>query len=249
MSDLFKADPATTNTSDKDVNYLEVMTAKFKTAEGQLDPVALAKGKYEADNHITRVESELADLRKELAARLSFEKAVDLLNRTPTTPQAPTPPVTTPDANAQGSTQLDSTKLEEMIESRLNQRSQEQVQERNVALVRQELTNLYGANFQSKLSEVTNALNVSEDYIRDMARTAPQALIKLVSAAVPVTQHQQVVIPPRSSTTVAAGHNNQIQNESYWNAMKARDKNLYFSREQTMLRHNAAQRLGDAYKS
>lgn len=137
------------------------------------DPEALARGKWEADNHIARLQEELAALRNDKTVE---EKVAELLGRqnepnpNPNGNAAPNPP-----ANPQGpAKEID---LAEEVRKIIAAEDQNKAVKNNVETVAAKLIELYGDEAKANQIVKTRAqeLGVSVEFLQSVAAQSPKA--------------------------------------------------------------------------
>lgn len=237
---IFKPDtnPDTTDQGDKD--YLTELVGEGKKFA---DVAALAKGKAQSDAFITQLQSELKELREDLAKRTTVEQFVDqLASRQPASTQV-APQHEENDDNENPLTEADIRRLarEAYVEDQTRR-----TQEQNFAKAQALLAAEFGQNYVPALQARARELGVSEDFLNSIAAQSPEALIKLVSKSeTPVSNSHA---PPRTNL------NNQrpnedvgLKNQAYYDKMRQTDPKRYHSYEVTVERHRQAQRLGESF--
>ena len=232
--------------SDQENDVLAQVTQKFRTTEGALDVEALARGKIEADRHISKVEADNADLRKELASRLSVEEFMDQMN----SPLASNTPQ--PQADERSKTrevaQPSTPDLKTLVRQTLQEESNAQKARSNVDQVQSELVKNWGSDYVGKLKARATELSMSEGDLNSLAQRSPKAFLELVGIR-GTPENTNVYSPPRSSVTMARTTNANPRNFKYWNDLRKKDPTSYFSVEMTNRRHADAEEHGGDFTS
>lgn len=245
MTDVFSAPPSTVveSSSDKEGNAFERLVGdgkKFKDTE------ALAKGKEEADAHIARLESELAEIRQDFNDRaledyLRFKADREVAKAVPETPA-----VSGIDPNAQNNG-LDAESIRKLINETLTQEQTKAVRDANVRTVQNELVKVWGPAYVATLRDKATELGLGEDFLNDVAAKSPKAFLSLVGAS-PKEASRNVVTPPVTSGMQSMGvmHGNAagVRGKTYYDNLRKQDPAKYHSKEVTIQRHNDALRMG-----
>lgn len=177
MSDIFNPEAAPTQ------NALETLVGedkKFKTVDD------LAKGKLEADNHIQRLEGELAELRTKVTATSTLEEMLAKLQQTPKPEPTPEPkPEAHQPAKPAGITE---DALAEKVRELLEEKDRQSIVQRNVQEVTNRLVSVYGDEVKANefVRQRAAELQVPLDYLQDVAARSPKAFFELVKVAEPV---------------------------------------------------------------
>ncbi len=248
MTELFSPNNGQTPpTSGGEVDYVEYAKTKFKDEKGELDVVALAKGKYEADQAIAQRNQELAGLRSDLDTRLNMEQLLADLKAKASSLTGPEDG--TPNPSAQPETIVKPITDEELrakYQEFANQEKQKESLERNVAFVREELTKAFGSSFEAKVLAKASELGVNREFLTSMAATAPKAFLELVGAhGTPRSVDPNVGIAPRSSlqSTAPSG----TKNYAYYQKLMKDDPREYWSVRVQKELHAQALKQGDAF--
>lgn len=235
MSDIFNEEAP-----EAVVKFEDLVGAGKKYA----DPDAVAKKIVHADKHITNLETEMADLRAELQARTTLEAMMNKL-------QAPTATERLPDTNRQepgSDTNTPQVDLATEVQKLLKQEKDKDRREANVAKVRDELKTRFGADYNTKLQAIAEALDVTPKFLSDMGATSPAGFLKLVDS-VAKPDANAVGLP---SPVLDLGRNNlntNAKNKAYFDNIRKTDLNAYFSRRVQTEMHEQAMKLGPSFYS
>lgn len=219
------------NTDNDPFKQLVGEGKKFST------PEALAKGKLEADAYIEQLKSEQAQLRAELEKRPSKEELLDIVKAA---------------QNESGNTKpgLD----EEAVKSMINAQVQEMTAAEKREANSQKVISTMVEKFGDKAAEVTAAkareLNVSVDYLKNMAETSPALFLQTMG----VTASQQ----GRDTSNQNLGgsvNTEQLQQGSapkadswsYYENMRKENPSEYFSPKVQNEIFEKRKRLGEAF--
>lgn len=141
--------------------------------ERKFDKNAAATKITHADNHISKLEQELQDLRSKLELKQAQEEAK--LAMSTQTQSSPTPVVqNTTETSKDGGTELLS-----QVEQILQKREQEASMKSNLQVATEAARSVYGDAYQQKLEETGKALGLSKADIVELASSKPQAFKQL----------------------------------------------------------------------
>jgi len=230
------------NGSDKEPSLEDLVGEGKKYAT----PAAVAKAVIEKDNFIEQLKRETAALRDEMAARTtSADRTQEILDQLETLKR--NEPVTRNEPNpAIERTEVKGLSLED-VEKVIQQREARQRAERNVNTVKQKLEEIYGDKYGTALKELGDKNGLSPADLDDLAARSPQLVLNLVSQTKPtsiVTPPDSTVRPTDGFIPTADGH----KPRSWWNDLKAKDKNQYLSKEMQMRQYKDAMALGEAFE-
>lgn len=228
------------NVSEAD--YLSELVGEGKKFK---DEQALAKSVKFKDEHIAKLEREMANAREEISKRATLEEFLDKIesrSRTPNQEQ-----LGEGDGNQEGATSLTPEAIKALVkQATLEERTQATEQQNLMASV-QELQKAWGQNWQQKLVEKRNELGLSEEFMNSIAFKSPKALLNLVGVnQSPVGRNQEpnLYVPPRNQMANASDTNSGGKNKAYWDKMQKTDPILYRSAAMTAERHRVAQQMG-----
>lgn len=247
MSDnLFATDPSATPVpvADPNKNYLEELVGegkKFKT------PEELARGKAESDAFILRLTKEQEDLRKELNTRLTMEQYLDQLRAAPPVSQTPLPNEPNGNGGQPDASSLKAEDVERIIDQRVTAREQERIQNDNLRMVKDTLTQSLGPEFPSKLKEIGNQLGMSEQDMSDLAKLKPKALLALVERAEPVKTQQQTLFTPPQGQLTQMRQSLVDRTSSFYNDLKKKNPKEYWDPKVQNQMHQDAIRLQEKF--
>lgn len=202
------------------------------------DPDALAKKTVHADQHISNLESELAELRQELATRTTIEDMMDKLNqRQPTREPLDT---TQPEP---GKDQVD---LTSEVQRLLAAEKEKDRREANISKTRAGLRERFGADYNNRLTQIADELSVSKDFLTQMAASSPEGFMKLVDSVAKPDDNRPVT-PPKGSIDPFKIASPGTKNKAYYDKIRKEDPNLYFSRRVQNEMHAEAVKQGASF--
>lgn len=250
-TDVFsQAEQATIPTQEaqtqEEKNYIEELVGdgkKFKTVED------LAKGKIHSDQHINKLQEELASLREDLAKKQTaeeiFEKFKEMQQQGSATDTTHTSEAISEVKEQQPSTQLD---IEDLVRKQLAIEAQTKSVETNKQIASQKLVETFGNEGAAiKLKETANRLNLTIERLQEIAGESPQALLSMVGAN---QQPQQAPTGIPSNTvnqTALMNNNSGEKNMAYFNKMRKEDPQKFNSPEIQMELFKLAKQHGDNF--
>lgn len=241
MTDLFT--DQNTNVVDPNKNYLEELVGegkKFKSVED------LARAKAEADAFIERLKTETNGLRDELKTRTTLDEVLDRLNKSQDTNSNASNQNNQNGENGSG-TALKPEDLARMIDERVSQREQARRAQENLAEVAQKLTEAYGSNFATKLKQEADALGLSQDYVNNLAATAPKALFRLLGVDSKPPQNNLFTPPTNQVRSPGSSQTSGDRTKAYYDDLKKRDPAQYWNPSTQNQMHKDALRLGESF--
>lgn len=242
-TNLFADDPGHPPEVDLSKNYLEELVGdgkKFKS------PEELARGKYEADQFISRLQNELAGLRTELSTKQTLEQYIDKMSNSGTNN---IPPPNEPNGNQGEPSSLKPEDIERLIAERLEKRDQERTQTQNLQYVKEQLSQSIGPDFSTKLKSIGQAIGMTEDDMTDMARNRPKALLALVTAQASSSAQPQTqgLFTPPTGTNLPSGTTPVDRTQRYYEDLRKKSPTEYWSPSVQNQLHKDAIRLGEKF--
>jgi hypothetical protein len=243
---------------DPTKNYLEELVGEGKKFKSVDD---LARGKAESDAYINSLIREIREVKEELNKRMTVE---DLLQTIKQESQGQTTSMSndqrylttgTHDGNANGGTGTNSLDLESIKKALKDELTQEQEAARrrqNYETAVGKLTELHGDQASAFLASKAKELDVSMQYLKNLAEEKPSLLFKLVGVgetSAP-SRRSDVFSAPQSrvnTTGIQAKSYGEHKPMSYYQQMKAKDPKAYFSPKTSVEMHKAALALGDSF--
>jgi len=217
---------------------------KYKT------PQDLARGKYEADITIKNRESEMEQLREEYKklyeehmAATKLEELIDRAQRQPLASHEQTLNV-----NEVKQSAFDPKEIESLVSSKISEYETSKKYKENFDFVSQKVKEHYGENHKQVLKSQMESMGLSEDYVNNLARTAPQAFLKLFEVG-PRKTNENFQTPPRSSQrndSFAPSTNKRTW--SYYEELRKKDPVLYLNPKTQKQMMDDAKELGDDFQ-
>lgn len=239
MTDLFEG---SSDHEDTEVKLEDLVGdgKKFKSVED------LAKGKLESDRFIAQLQSELKGIREELNTRITLTEFMDNFKNSNTQPNQPSGD--NQDRTGGESTALKPDDLRKLLDEELAKREQVSTARQNLNTVKQKLSEAFGPNYATRLEEEARKLNVSKEFLNNMAATTPSAFFRLVGVEASAPRDNgDVFSPPPSQRTATPLGNGTSKNKSYFDKIKAADPKVYWSPAVQNEMHREALRQGEAF--
>lgn len=243
MTDLFNQDDGQQDL-DANKNYLEELVGenkKFKDLE------ALARGKFESDNYIQILERRLDDMREDQLqlrqnsdSRATLEQLIEQVKQlNSTNPQAD---------NINQQPTLKITDVEELVSTRISQHETSKIETENFRTVESKLKDRYGANYKDILKDQIRDLGLTPEYVNEMARKFPKAIIKTLGLDEAPRQNT-FEGPPRSNQRTD-GFSPKVQKRtwSYYQKMRKENPTLYNNPQTAKQMQRDFVELGDDFK-
>jgi hypothetical protein len=206
---------------DQDKDYFAELVgedAKFKT------PQDLARGKVESDLFIDQLKRETAELRDELNTRIKYEDFLDKLEQARRDDGNQSDTEQTSQQSA-----MKPEELEQLLERKLRERDARTTATQNLNQVQSKLREALGPNYAQRVKEQAQTLGVTTEFLNELAAAQPRAFYRMLGLDVErSTTHS--VSPPKSSVNAdALNFGNKTKGKSYYDEIRKKDSNLYFS--------------------
>lgn len=222
-------------------NVLEELVGegkKFKTPED------LARGKWESDNFIRKLEKELQETREDLNKRMSAAEVAEQISQLVQQRTTSNPPNTnTADERADDVTSMTPEEIKALLEDKFSQHQQKLSQDENLNTVRNELEAVWGPNYVARLKDKVKNLGLGEDFANGFAATKPKAFLKLVMDEKGANSVD--VNPPHSSVRSSPF----VSGKKYKDYQRMRTENpaLYHSPKVQVEMYEEAKKQGDTF--
>lgn len=242
--DLFEQASDNEPTFQEDDNQPESFLTEL-VGEGKKfkDTEALARGKYESDRFVQKLQDELRELREDFNQRSKLEEQVSRLeqfqstaSKREDTPSSEREPENTANMSAE--------EVAELIQQKIKQQKEADSQEQNLLSVKRELEKKWGSDFKRHLERRTVELGLGKEFANGLAATHPKAFLDLmVGGGVP-----DGYVPPATSTVRQAPSTGRKTYNDF-QKLRREDPNLYHSSRVQSEMHKLAMELGeDFYK-
>lgn len=231
---------------DENKDYLVELVGEGKKFK---DNQALARGKYEADQTVEMMKSRLDELRadyqklhEDRQQGASLQELKDLIQS-----QKQSDGNLTPKADDLNVPQIKAEDIEKLVQDQIEKRENVRKEQDNLSFVQQKLKERYGNNYQNFLSEQRDALQLTDAEVNSLARKSPEAFFRVMGFTDNVRETFQS--PTRSSMrsdTFSPTTNKRTW--AYYQDLKKKDRNLYYSPKIFNQMLKDAEDLGDAFK-
>lgn len=254
MSDIFSSattdstNVSTTNetqqtqTKESFVDHLVGDGKKFRDLE------ALARGKLEADKHISEITKTLDELRAELAKQDYAKNLLEQMSKGSETGAEQPPPVTTSSSNTENTTQSASD-FEALVEKVITAKEKSKTASQNISVVGEEMQKQYGDKTADVLKAKSLELNMSLDRLKEIAAESPTAFFQLIGVKKMGEKTSTSTGVTTQSTIRSENFNSYSQDRTfeYYQKMRKENRSLYYSPkiQNSMLQDR--ERLGDRF--
>jgi chaperonin cofactor prefoldin len=218
MDNLFQGNDLPTPNLDE---FKKKWQEKFPDA-----PAELIEAKAHSDYHIKTVEANNAELRKmyqeakdELTAKAKWDEYLDRLNSNKPQNDLVAP---TPANDVKSEPTLDLTKIEELVQKKIQETEQQKRESENFRKVQSKLQEKFGNNYADVLQEQQTSLGLSKEEINSLAKKSPEAFFRVLGL------NDQ----PSGDGFVSPPRNNQ-RNNSFAPKVERRDYNYYQNLKKT----------------
>jgi len=143
------------------------------------DPEALAKGKYEADVHVTNLERQLAEMRNDIDQGAKITELMELVREQhkPAPKDLDKSPVVPGDTS---SGQMTEDELKSLIEQHVSERDKQTSVTKNITDSEKALEDKYGEAAGRVITTRAAELGMSVDQMKELAGTSPKVFSRLV---------------------------------------------------------------------
>jgi hypothetical protein len=250
MSDIFSSattestttDTQQTQTKESFVDHLVGDGKKFKDIE------ALAKGKLEADRHISEITKTLDELRADLAKQDYAKNLLEQISKGSETGAEQPTPVTTSSSNTENTTQSASD-FEALVEKVITAKEKSKTASQNISVVGEEMQKQYGDKTADVLKAKSLELNMSLDRLKEIAAESPTAFFQLIGVKKMGEKTSTSTGVTTQSTIRSENFNSYSQDRTfeYYQKLRKENRSLYYSPkiQNTMLQDR--ERLGDRF--
>lgn len=245
MSDMFSE----VNTEDHVVvdpekKYLEDFVGEGKKFK---DTEALARGKFESDAFIARLQKENDEMRQELQKRLTLEEFMDQMSERENRREVVEPNGERP-VERENASEFKLEDIEALLEQRMQERDRLSAKEKNMQTVAETLSKAWGENAQVELNRKARELGLTVQDLKAYAEQTPAVFYRLVGVdSGNNTRFSPSAPAPSSVATDRVPLGTSEKNLAYYNKMKKESPKQYWSREVQAEMHRQAQKLGENF--
>ena len=195
---------------------------------------AIAKGKVLGDEFIDHKNKEFDELRQdylkvreENVTKAKLEDYLGKLENVKTNEPAITQP-------KEVKPEIDEAKLRQFLREEFSTMESQKRESDNLASVEQTLRQRFGDNAPSILKEKMNALNLTNEDLKFLAKKSPDAVINALGLN---QQQESFQSPPRSNVRSDSFKPNvEIRDAVYWEKLRRENPKEYFSEKSSILR-------------
>ena len=196
-------------------------------------------------------------MRQDLSRRSAVEEAIARLQTNATPPNQSNGVNASADGSEQEPNALKPENIAKLVQDEFAKATAEQVAQRNVEVVKNELVKAWGPEYTQKLEAKANELGVSKDWITETARSQPKALLAVIIGNTVNTQtakSSDTLFNPSSAgistaalSSATSGKLPDMETYAYWQKVRKDNPNHYHSVNGTKQRHEAAIKHGPAF--
>lgn len=213
------------------------------------DTESLAKGKYEADLYVKVLERQLDTLRndyiKEKESNDLRARVEDVHNQLTSAQQLASS--AQPTANEVREKPHDARQLESLVASKVKEFDVQRKRDENFNLVKAQLQEQYGTNYQPVIDKAMKELELSADQVNELARTAPKAFFNTLGLN--NKQQESFQTPPRSNQRSDFKPQGEADRTwAYYEDLHKKDKRAFYDPQTNVQMLKDAIRLGDKFK-
>lgn len=203
---------------------------KYKSLEDALKSIP------HAQTHISSLEREMAELREDLAKRLSAE---EVLKKIQERDKAPEKENTTPT--------LDTDTLKNLVKDTYKEMTAEEKARANVLKVDGKMKEVYGDKAREIIATKAEELGVTVDFLASTAATSPQGFFKLVGLedkkAAPTNTERHGSVNTETLNTETA----EQYTYKWFQKLRKENPREYYKPDVQRLLHKKAAEMGDAF--
>lgn len=248
MTDIFTPVAPTTqqpNETQQPQDFYSELVGEGKKFK---DNEALARSKYEADQHIDRLQKEMKGLREDLNARLTLESLVDKLEQKQQT-QLPSgnldnTNVRSPSGNETEQSQINPQLIDSLVDKKLSDFEKARRRSENASLVQKELRDRFGDNYVVHLENEAQKMGVGKEFLNNLAAEEPRAFLQLFPGR---QQNVDLGPSPRSSVQSTFRPTNNNRTEKYYEQLRIDNPKTYWDPKTQMQLHNDALQQGESF--
>lgn len=228
----------TTNQEDWLAKIVEVKGEAFK------DPQVLAKSKLESDNFIKELQTQLADLRGELAKEDASKKLLAELQSRRQDPNANSAPKQGDSNPSDTKPVLSEDVIQRLVEETLSKREQTNTASQNTKVVQDQLQQKYGTEAKAHVEKKAQELGMSLSRLSELAAESPTAFMTLIGEPKPEAK----ALVSGTVNTASGNYSNPSERDwSWYQNLRRTNKTLYFNPKTQQQMIQDKMRLGDRF--
>lgn len=238
MDDLFTPDPA-----EQENTIRQQLEDKWKDKT----PAEVLQAKIDSDLYIKTLERQKDELRSDyMKAQEEIQKGKTLddlltkLNQRTTEP-APLKPEEKP------LPQMNLGEIEKLFENKYEAKKLAEIENKNFIEVQSRLRDRFGQNSGQIVSEQASTLGLSREEVNSLAKKSPEAFFRMMGLQ---TQERDLFMaPPRSDVrNDNFAPKTQKRTWNYYQDLKTKNPNLYWSPKTQLQMHKDSEQLGPAFE-
>jgi hypothetical protein len=249
MTSLFNEenDPVTI---DPNKDYFSELVGEGKKYK---DTLAAGRAIMEKDAFIDSLKREQNQIREdymklheEYKAGASLRELIDQLKN-----QQQTSSDTHHNANVvnDSTASIDPKQIESLVSSQLQKLEATNREQANYNFVKDKLTERFGSNYKEALRQHSENLGMSAEYIDDMARKAPKALLKALGVEEKYDRQQNSFqAPPATNVRSFQPSVPEQRTWSYYQELRKKDPKKYYDPKTQVQLHKDAMALGESFE-
>jgi len=232
---------AETNNDEGNQSFVK----KLVEAKGEQwsDPEVIAKGKWEADNYIEKLEAQNEELKTAADKAAKLEELIAKIEKKATEPTDVTSQSNSSGADKSNTkTPVSEDELQSLVEKALTKREAENTVKQNLEQVNSQLTSLYGTEAEATVQKKAQELGMSKERLQQIASESPTAFFNLMGDKpkdfTPMTQGSVRTESVSMQTPTK-------RNNAYWQEMRKKNPREFNRNIDKMVEDR--QRLGEAF--
>lgn len=230
-------------TTSSESSFLEKMVGegkKFKDIE------ALARGKFEADNHIREITTTLDELREELARQDYAKSLLEHLDKGSDAGKESQPPLEKPSSSNTETTSQSASDLKALVEKVLTEKEKDRLYSQNVQTVTEEMERHFGDKSGQILRGKSQELGMSVEKLKEIAASSPTAFLQLIG----INQSKkptQATLPSSSVRSETFNPNSQDRDFEYYQKLRKENRSMYYTPKIQNMMIQDRERLGSRF--
>lgn len=234
------------------VKYRDLLVGQGKKFQ---DDEGLARGKWEADQYIKRLEAEKEEMRRDLEARMSVDDFIKHMKKerleSPNSNQASqVPEGERRNEQPQITKSMTPEEIQKLVDEKMSKNDEAKMRKDNLLFARNELVKQWGQTFPERLKAEASRLGVSEDFLTSTAEKAPNAFLKLLGITPEgPSKPNTYQAPPKSELHSVIGNIEDGMERKWEDYEKLRktDPRRYWSRQVQSEIHKLAAQRGSSF--
>lgn len=229
----------------------EVITEEFLESlvgDGKkfVDPEALAKGKYEADNYIKGLEKQLSELRSDIESSSKIDELMELVRNQNKEPEGANKNSGNPDPDNTSPGQMSEQELKALIEDHVTERDKQTSLSRSLLEAEKFLEDRFGVNAYTVINDRAKALDMSVEDLKALASTNLKAFYRLIGTDTKQNQESTTLLGGKS-TERGDFKGAEVRNSAFYKELRKKDKKAYYHPKVQMQLMKDAEALGEAF--